>query len=93
MRKSDPASQDFLGIVAIGSVIGNLVQANEMTTVKRQLGKLSAMYRGLVEHYKMLYREYEAFRQVNEHLRREVVALRTKNSKLMGQVAAKEPAR
>ncbi|MCX5785535.1 MAG: hypothetical protein NTX59_07585 [Elusimicrobia bacterium] len=91
--KTISANHDLLGIVAIGSIIGNLVQANEMTTVKIERNKLIAMYHKLVEHYKMLYREYEAFRQVNEHLRVEVVALRAENSNLLGKIAAKEPAK
>jgi len=93
MRRTISPSRDFLGIVAIGSVICSLAQAKEMVGFKEQLTKLAAMYTNMVERYKMLYREYEAFRQVNEQLRREVVALRTENSKLLSQIAAKEPAR
>ncbi|MBU2573517.1 MAG: hypothetical protein KKH28_05515 [Elusimicrobia bacterium] len=89
--KTIPINHDLLGIVAIGSIIGNLAQANEINAVKTQHNKLTALYRKLVEHYKMLYREYEAFRQVNEHLRVEVVTLRTENSNLLGKIAAKEP--
>ncbi len=91
--KTISANHDLLGIVAIGSIIGNLAQANEMATVKKQSNILTDMYRKLVEHYKMLYREYEAFRQVNEQLRVEVVALRTENSTLLGKIAAKVPSK
>lgn len=87
--KTISANHDLLGIVAIGSIIGNIAQANEMTTVKKQSNILTGMYYKLVEHYKMLYREYEAFRQVNEQLRVEVVSLRTENSSLLGKIAAK----
>lgn len=91
--KTISANHDLLGIVAIGSIIGNIAQANEMATVKTQRNILTNMYRKLVEHYKMLYREYEAFRQVNEQLRVEVVTLRTENSNLLGKIAAKVPAK
>ena len=91
--KTISANHDLLGIVAIGSIIGNLAQANEMVSVKRQSNILTVMYRKLVEHYKMLYREYEAFRRVNEQLRVEVVTLRTENSNLLGKIAAKVPAK
>lgn len=93
MKRTISASQDFLGIVAIGSIIGNLLQANEMSVVKKQAANLNEIYRNIVERYKLLYREYEAFRQVNEQLRREVVALRTENSKLLQRIASKETAR
>ena len=91
--KTISANHDLLGIVAIGSIIGNLAQANEMTAVKKQSNILTAMYHKLVEHYKMLYREYEAFRQVNEQLRVEVVTLRTENRNLLGKIASKVPAK
>lgn len=91
--KTISVNHDLLGIVAIGSIIGNLAQANEMSAVKTQRNKLNDLYRKLVEHYKMLYREYEAFRHVNEHLRVEVVTLRAENSSLLGKLAAKGPAR
>lgn len=91
--KTISANHDLLGIVAIGSIIGNLAQANEMATVKKQSNILTDMYRKLVEHYKMLYHEYEAFRRVNEQLRVEVVTLRTENSNLLGKIAAKVPSK
>jgi translation initiation factor 6 (eIF-6) len=91
--KTISANHDLLGIVAIGSIIGNLAQAKEMAVVKKQSNILTGMYHKLVEHYKMLYREYEAFRQVNEQLRVEVVSLRIENSSLLGKIAAKGSAR
>ncbi len=91
--KTLSVKNDLLGIVAIGSIIGNLAQANEMGAVKAQLGRLTTMYRSLVAHYKTLYREYEAFRQVNTQLHSEVIALRSENSRLLNQIAAKRQAR
>ena len=91
--KTISVNQDLLGIVAIGSIIGNLAQANEMSTVKTQRNKLSAMYNKLTEHYRTLYHEYRAFLQVNEQLRSEVVSLRTENSRLLNQIVLKGSAR
>ncbi len=91
--KTISVNQDLLGIVAIGSIIGNLAQANEMSAVKTQRGRLVAMYNKLAEHYRTLYHEYTAFRLVNEQLRSEVVSLRTENSKLHNQIAVKCPAK
>lgn len=91
--KTLSVKNDLLGIVAIGSIIGNLAQASEMGAVKTQLGRLTAMYRNLVAHYKTLYREYEAFRQVNAQLHSEVISLRSENSRLLNQLAAKRTAR
>ncbi|KAF0127455.1 MAG: hypothetical protein FD189_202 [Elusimicrobia bacterium] len=91
--KTIPIKNDLLGIVAFGSIIGNLAQAGEMKSVKAQLGRLAAMYNNLVGHYKTLYREYEAFRRVNRQLQSEVLVLRTENSRLHNQIAAKKTAR
>jgi hypothetical protein len=91
--KTISVNQDLLGIVAIGSIIGNLAQANEMGAVKTQRNKLSVMYNKLTEHYRTLYHEYRAFLQVNEQLRSEVVSLRTENSRLLNQIVLKGSAK
>ena len=88
--KTLSVKNDLLGIVAIGSIIGNLAQANEMGAVKTQLGRLTATYRNLVEHYKTLYREYGAFRMINTQLHSEVISLRSENSRLLNQLAARK---
>lgn len=91
MSKTLAAKNDFLGVVAIGSVIGNLVQANEMGQIKRQHNTLLGLYRNLVARYKMLLQEYQTFRQVNADLQKQVVSLREENNKLQERMAAKEP--
>ena len=91
MSKTLAVKDDFLGVVAIGSVIGNLVQANEMGQIKRQHNTLVGLFRNLVARYKMLLQEYQTFRQVNVDLQKQVVALREENNKLQERMAAKEP--
>ena len=91
MSKTLAVKDDFLGVVAIGSVIGNLVQANEMGQIKRQHNTLVGLFRNLVARYKMLLQEYQTFRQVNVDLQKQVVALREENNKLQARMAAKEP--
>lgn len=91
MSKTLAVKNDFLGVVAIGSVIGNLVQANGMVEIKRQRNTLVGLYRNLVARYKMLLQEYQTFRQVNADLQKQVVALREENNKLQERMAAKEP--
>lgn len=91
MSKTLAVKNDFLGVVAIGSVIGNLVQANEMGQIKRQHNMLVGLYRTLVARYKMLLQEYQTFRQVNADLQNQVVTLREENNKLQVRLAAKEP--
>ena len=54
MSKTLVVKDDFLGVVAIGSVIGNLVQANEMGQIKRQHNTLVGLYRNMVARYRML---------------------------------------
>ncbi len=91
MSKTLAVKNDFLGVVAIGSVIGNLVQANEMGQIKRQSQTLLGLYNNLVKRYRMLLQEYQTFRQVNTDLQKQVVALREENNKLQECMAAKEP--
>lgn len=83
MNKTLAAKNDFLGLVAFGSVIGNLVQADERR-------KLQELYRHLVMRYRLLFREYQTFRQVNDELQRQVVALRAENNRLLNEQAATE---
>ena len=91
MNKTIAAKNDFLGVVAIGSVIGNLAQAHEQTEIKRQQHTLLGLYRHLVSRFKMLLQEYQTFRQVNTDLQKQVVTLREENNQLQERLAEKEP--
>ncbi|MBI4248145.1 MAG: hypothetical protein HY611_01480 [Elusimicrobia bacterium] len=48
------------------------------------------IYKNLVTRYNLLYREYQAFLQVNKQLQEEVLRLRSENNRLVRQVTAKE---
>ena len=91
--KNLSAKTDFLGIVALGSLIGNLAQTNKINANRAQYGRLAAMYNHLVTQYKALYRDYMALRQVNEQLLSDVASLRAKNSHLLNQIAVRGPAK
>jgi hypothetical protein len=93
MNKAIVAKHDFLGVVAIGSIIGNLAQAGERTEIKRQHRALLGLYRHFVGRYKMLLQEYQAFRQVNTDLQNQVLRLREENNRLQDSLAAEESAK
>jgi hypothetical protein len=90
MRHKLAAKNDFLGIVALGSVIGNIVQAADRTNLQTLYRQLETMYRNLVQHYQLLYRDYNALKQLNNELQRQVTSLRTENSKLLEKSVRKE---
>lgn len=83
MHRTQTTAQDFLGIAAFVSAVGNLVQAADRR-------KLAVIYKNLVTRYNLLYREYQAFLQVNKQLQEEVLRLRSENNRLVRQVTAKE---
>jgi uncharacterized membrane protein len=82
MARAPGKSEDYLGLVALGSVIGNFVQAAGYR-------KLKGMYDHVLERYRMLQREYAALRSLNDQLQQQVVDLRKENNHLLAQLAEK----
>ena len=84
-RRSD--REDLLGIVALGSVIGNVVQAKDKNRLADHCQKLNIVYQQLLTRYRQVCREYEQFRNLNSQLQSTVLALRKQNDDLMRKMA------
>ena len=82
MAKALGKNEDFLGLMALGLGIGNLVQAADRNNLK-------AMYDHVVGRYRMLHREYATLRSLNDQLQQQVVDLRKENNRLLVQLAEK----
>jgi len=80
MARTGVKSGDFLGLVALGSLIGNMVQAGGNR-------KLQAMYEQVVRRYQMLHGEYMAYRSLNLQLQSQVDQLRKENNRLSEELA------
>ena len=89
MNRAVSEKEDVLGLVAFGSLIGNLFQAGANDTLKKEREDLRFMYRRLIAHYGMACREYSALRLLNQSLGQQLLALREENNKLLKQVSAK----
>jgi hypothetical protein len=82
------AKNDALGLVALGSVIVNLAQSNAQDNLQKAHRQLLALYQGLVERYRQMWREYEGLRTMNQELQRQSREYQRIVDDLRGQVSA-----
>lgn len=67
-------AEDFLGLFTLGSLIGNIVQADQRKTLR-------AHYDNMVRRYKQLYNAYQSMKRVYDGLVQEA---RTLNAIIRG---------
>lgn len=85
MAKKGGGNEDFLGVLAFASGVGNLVQAADRH-------KLQAMYDQLVVRYKQVQSEYTAMRNFYAELQKQVAELRIENSRLKAELSKRPEA-
>lgn len=93
MAKRAGSNQDLLGIVAVGSIIGNMVQAKDNDQLLEELRRLQGAYDHMVRQYRTLYREFEANKSLTGELQRLVQEQRREISRLAQQAASKVSAK
>lgn len=93
-KRSDDSGGDFLGLVALGSMIGNVAQAASRRTLAERHERFRAYTRDLKDFYfkllgrhRIALREFRMLREDLDHLRRMVERLTEENSDLLARYA------
>jgi uncharacterized protein (DUF3084 family) len=82
MAKTTGRGEDFLGLLAFGSLVANVAQAENRR-------KIQTTYDHLVMRYRQLEAEIGALRSYNIHLQKQVMELRGENNRLSAELAGK----
>ena len=89
MPRKMSEKQDLLGLVALGSLITNLAQADDKTRIQGELVRLRNMFVHLQGRYSQVCEEYARMRDLIAQLQTTVVNLRAENNRFLSAKVTK----